>query len=578
MKKLALVVLLLLVAGPAAWYFSKSDSGTGEPADNRLLAFVPADTIFFSGSLEPVSIEQNILMMQQYGMFSSADLMLESGLEVEETAPDGVKLLTALYGEYMGALTDPRMLTQHFGIADPLNAAVYGVGTLPVMRVALADPEVFIGLLDGIEDKHDINPDRSAIQGVSFRAYRLSDEAEAESYRLVVAQHDGYAVLTLDTPLADSVDLAPALGAVKPDSSLADTETLPALVKKYDFLASSLTYIDHVSIAKGITRPESNGFGQMLSALINHHDSDNPFASVQNDACHGDLTQLAGHWPRLVAGNTRIDDEGMEGSLILEGRNPELLQDLAKIRGHIPGAILGDDFAISLGLGLDMDAIAPYLTRTWRKFTQATYQCEPLIAMQASAKESNPAMLGAMTGMMAGVKGIAAGLINLQMEDAGPGAAPEVTAADMMVTITAEDPQALLSVMAMMQPGLAELAIEDGGEPVSLPMPLAPELDIKAAQRGHNLILFVGPESAAHLAAFATKTDPEANGLMAFSMNAGKYFGMLADLVNAMPYGSIDDEDRRLLERMQDMKGIYNSSLDVTDDGVVNTMDVQMAE
>lgn len=578
MKKLLFAGLLLAAAGAGAWFLTQDKAGVAAPADNDLLTYVPADTIFFSGSLEPLPTEQYVNLMQQYGIFSDGDLMLQAGAEADPSAPAGVKLLTALYHDYLGAMADPEMLREQFGFADPVNMAAYTVGVVPVLRIALADEGTFAGLLDSHEQKLDIAADQETLQGTTYRSYALSEEPEMQGYRLIVGHHEGYMVMALDTPLEDSVDLAPALGAVKPAASLAGTDTLTALAAKYDYLASNLTYLDHVAIAEGITRPESNGFGQMLSALLRHHGDQNPFAGIQNESCHADITGLVGNWPRLVAGNTTLDDDGMSGSIILEGANPELLRDLAKIRGHIPDAIMADDFAFSFALGLKMDAIAPYLTKVWRDFTTATYQCEPLVAMQASAKESNPAMLGAMTGMMSGVRGVAIGLMDLELEETVPGAGPQPKSADLVVTFTVEDPQAFLSVMAMMQPALAELAIEDGGEPVTLPDSLATGLDVKIAQRGQNLIVYTGPGSAGKLPEFAGSPDPEANGLMAFSMNATKYFGFLSQVLDSMPEGTIEQEERQTLEKLKNMKGFFSSSLDVTDEGVISTMDMQMAE
>src|SRR5690606_34244496 len=109
-----------------------------------------------------------------------------------------------------------------------------------------------------------------------------------------------------------------------------------------------------------------------------------------------------------------------------------------------------DDKLLALAVGVDLDAVVPVLTKLWRQFIDAPFECEQLQAFQQSANSVNPMMLSMGTAMARGLKGLGIVIYDFHPDPS----VPSGLGGDILVSISAEDPVALVSLLTSYAPGM----------------------------------------------------------------------------------------------------------------------------
>ncbi|AOE49944.1 hypothetical protein [Kangiella sediminilitoris] len=578
MKKL-LIIIVIAVAIAAGIYFYKGGkidglTGGALPSDNPVLEYVPADTVLFAGSVEPMEFTKALEMSTKMGFDTSA--MMGSGFEEIqadiENAPDAARMLVSLYGKYLSAVKAKSI--KELGFRNELNMAFYTVGALPVIRFELDGTDAFTKALENIETDQNVKPTVNTVNGVEYREYSMNDGAEEVPFQLIIASHDNQAIITVNTLLDDAKDLQVTLSE-KPTTNILDGGALNEVASDNGYLGYSIFMLDNLAIVDGITKPTANSFGKGLQDLMGAYGAANEMADIQTEACNTELTGLTKNWPLLSAGYTEFDDSNASYKMVLKGTNLELMDTLGKLRGHISNNISNQDYVMSFGLGLDMDQIVPVITTVWEGLTKEDFSCPPLAEMQAGLRQSNPMMLGMMSGMVAGIKGAGFSVVEMDESalsnvDSNPMAFMQNS--QVMVTITAEKPQNLLQSLGMYAPELAQLKLEDGGEPQTLPMGMGSET--KIALRGHDLIMMMGNTDA--LAGKLTSNDSmEKNGLMSFTMDFKKYMSLMEQAM-ASAAEEANGESKTMLEEQKEVfaelkkaDGTIKGTFDIKDSGIV---------
>ncbi|NVK23060.1 MAG: hypothetical protein HWD86_11135 [Kangiellaceae bacterium] len=585
MKKF-IIIAAVLIAIAAGIYFFKGGKDGGlsldiNIGDNEVLAYVPADTIFFTGSLEPISFEKAMAMSQKMGMDPSAFMMMDSdSLEINADAPDALRFLLGFYGKYMQGFADNN-LTKSMGVNNDLNAAAYMVGAIPVMRVELDGTETFANLVASIESEHNVTPVVKSMDSVEYREYSFNAKDKEVPYQLVVSIKDNQAVITINTPIADDKDLKAALGVEKPAKSIADTDVLSKMVSANGYQPHSLFFFDNLATVKGITNPAANSFGAMVQELLVAHGSADSLAEYQTPACQTEFAAMAANWPTINAGYTDFSEGKANFKMVIEGTNTELLNTLAKLRGHLSDNLNNDQFMMSFGMGFNMDELVPVITDVWKRLTKEPYECPALANMQAGLKQQNPMMLGMMTGMLSGIKGIGFGIVDMDMSNLAnaennPNPMAFTENMEMVLTVSAEEPTNLLQTLGMYAPEMAQLQLTDGGEAQSLNSPMGGESEI--ALRGHDLVLMMGSKANSALSNMSSNKNLDSNGLISFNMDFGKYMGMIEQMMSGINTSAeMSDEQKKIIEqqkevfaKLKQVKGDIKQSFDINQSGFVS--------
>lgn len=475
----------LVIAGVAGGYLI-----FGGSKEQRLLQYVPADTVFFAGSVKPVEVRKYLELSQW-----SAGLL-------EQTQPDYQKIeeaakakgpfahfLVALYLDYLEQFRKgPDQVLAHYGLADKTESAVYLVGALPVLRLHVRDSTAFLGAIAAAEQKSGLTPKVEKAGNLQLRRYPIKNPEEGKpGADLVVAAGGGAVVITIDSTKLDDQTRALTLGLQKPAKSLAHGK-LAELAKTHELDNDSVFYIDFVEISKSLVNPKSTLLGQHLQLMAGDRPSSE---EIQTPACQKEIPAFVAHVPRLVGGLKayKTTDTGADMTVVydLEIANAALLKSFSDIRGVLPKHLLAKENQplAWFGWGVDIDKVAAAVTTMVRDFGAQAYQCEPLLKAQKSVTTQNLAGL-MMLGMARGVKGISAAFYSLDMAKAKAGSTDGV---DGIVTLSATDPLLLWEMTAKF---VGPVTVPKNGEPIDVPLPTGGS--IKVALKGNHLVAYLGPK------------------------------------------------------------------------------------
>lgn len=566
-----------------------------------ILSYVPADTILFVGGLEPFSFKDSLQMLgENSSLFMKA---MKESMEKQppaETASAGEKMLVGLALNYFDAIATPDQLPQKTGIDEQTSFAIYSVGTFPVMRVHLKEPKNFEAFIQASEKKANTSAELETIGSSKVRKYSFGKDANGKALSLMVAIQNSFAVISFKLDGVDEAITKSILGETKPAQTL-PSATLVDLKNKYQFDPRYLFFIDHKQIMRGLTHSD-NQFGTMLKMFMEMAAKDkqkrmmeqaeksdsgekapapamamdeNPLAKMQTPECQAELTAKVETWPRIVGGYTTLDMKSkpmkMDFKSVLEIKDAAFTQSLGSLRGVIPDYIGSNDNSMifGFGLGINIDAIAPFVTKFIQDFTAQNYKCQFLAEMKQKMQASNPAMaVGMMTGMAAGVHGASISLLEFEGNfDPNMKMPPDIKKLSAIVTVSAKNPQMLLMMLSQMQPGMPPIQLPPDGKAIDFPMPIPAPEPVKLALKGKHLVAYMG-KNAAMLADNLAKQELNGNGLLTVNFDYQKYFKLLADLAKAQPKKADDPDIQAMMKLFESFKYQIVEKVDVSNDGI----------
>jgi len=562
MNKMAIAAVVLAVG--AGGYFL-SQQGPSVIKHDPMLDYIPADTLAFSGQLVPFPLKDYLYSIA--GNYQAYDLdemrVLDESLSIQD------RFLVSLYKQYMTLLPEPETLLSTYGLADSIKSYFYTLGALPVMKIELSDPAAFWAELDRAEQESGLTHTMGQSGNVEYRGYTLTEVDAQERIELVFAIKDGWLTVTLNTSFNQPQLLETALGEKKVEHPISDTTLLQDIAKTHGFMQDNISFINHVEWVKGLTSVDGNMLAKQMTKMIEIHGED-PFAELKTPTCQSEFTAMAANWPRSVMGLNSYtitrEESTIDAAVVIESNNPVFLSAMNKIRGFVPSFVSNDhDNILSVALGVDVKQLAPALNQVWQDLQTPQYQCEALAQMQRELTELNPAMLGLVTGMANGVKGISVTLADYKLTDKN--GEPSFETLDALISVSAEKPMLLVDMMKPFYPPLADLDLKENGDPVDMTsmLMLAPKLGIRAkmAIKGQHLVAYTG-DKGAELAELMYDQPLDANGFFDLSVDYQKMFTPLVDMIEMS--GEPMPEELSLLKDY-DMR--LQMSVDFTDKGLV---------
>ena len=569
------------------------DSGLQDNAKRDILSYVPADTIYFFGGLEPSPLQNMLeIFAPEWRFTEDPKFKQQFQQELSQNAdmPPAAAMLGGLFIEYLDAFKDLKKATTILGVGSELDSVFYSVGTTPVMRMKLTDMNAFNTFVKNAETSAQVTPVQESQGALSFKTYSFSKPGsstrESTDVKLAISVNNNYALITLLTPLETQETRDLILGVKKPANPLTHTTLLQDLKAKYGFHPAYLGYINHEEIMTGLTAPDGNEFGRMLGAMVktinqqrqlsqspqqagtasetkpglksestpatkpatkpeqtslaaSEPTTENPLAPIQTAECRSELLAITKRWPRTVFGYTEFNLETkpkkMNARMLVENTDAAFLQQLQKLRGFIPAHLRQTESrpVFGFGIGFNVDELTPVVSQAINDFTQKDYQCQMLADMKQSLVASNPVLaLGMMTGMAAGIEGISATILDIDgaMNIDQPSAAPDIRSIDAIVTLSAKDPQRLLMMAANFQQGMPPIQLPADGTAVDLPIPLPmPNLGHIKLAHKGNHIVAYIGDKAEKLAQNMSGDPLAATGMFTFNMDFGKYMRFISD-------------------------------------------------
>ncbi|MCI5211683.1 MAG: hypothetical protein D3910_23540, partial [Candidatus Electrothrix sp. ATG2] len=264
------------------------------PKPATMLDLVPADTIFFSGGLEPASL-QEILQWSadNFNVLQEFDPASMLPIDQNEKNP-GQRMAAQLWLDYYAMILSPGTELAKWGIGEKAFLTTYTVGLAPVMlRISLKDVQLFQKKIDELEAKAKISAKPVTMGEASYRRYALNEKDPSLDLIIGLDKKRKHAVFMLDIGVDSEQTLAIALGQQKPEKTLADSGRVEALQKQYKLHPSFIGYIGHQQLITGLTTKEGNSIAKMIQALAPQLEGIVPLLEeLQTEGCRKDLAAI----------------------------------------------------------------------------------------------------------------------------------------------------------------------------------------------------------------------------------------------------------------------------------------------
>ncbi|MFN3709136.1 MAG: hypothetical protein ACK4S8_01070 [Alishewanella aestuarii] len=542
-----LIAAAVVAAGAAGYYFlSKQDS----QAFHAELAYVPADTVLFSGqfkALDMVSYLATVGITPDY--LKGEDL--QQGLAVlQQQAPAAGQFALALFEGFINALGSPEQFERETGIANASRSLFYLVGAAPVIRLELANEQAFLSFLDNLGQRSGLSYQDASLNGHSFRRYRTDDAPEG--FELLVSTERGWATIALHHhALSDSHRLQ-SLALEQPAKNLANSGKLENYVKQYQLKTDGLGFFSTEQLALALTTTDGNQLARDLQLTFNGEVPE-ALQSWQTPACRTDMQMLAQTWPGMVMDSELVTQANgqfhIRSKMLLPTSSKVALEGLQGLQGFIPAALNGKVHSsmFYLALGTEISQLTPSVSKIWAGMTDLAVSCEPLVAVQEQMKAQNPLMMLAMAGMAAnGLQGFSVTINGFSLDPA----TGQPNQADALVTVSADNPQTLAANAIAMAPMLAGIQLPAAGEEISVSEVFPPAamlgLDLRLKASANHLMLYVGDKAKAQATQLASEKLTK-NGIMAVGADYKQFFSALSDAA-AMSGQPVPDELKRMMD------------------------------
>ena len=568
MKRI-LIAGALVTAVAAGGYLLTQDSVAD--ADS-VLNYIPDNTAVFSGQLTPFPIKTYInSITDTYS--APPDEIMQSLYNSDSYDPTNSKInfFLNLTQSYLQNMQDADAFMATFGIAEEIQGYFYTLGSIPVFKLDVIHPDAIWALLDKAEAESGFTHEPRQIKQRDYRAYKLSEEIDAEQLELLISQHNNILTITLNSRLSTPLLLENALGITPVTNALANSNLLNDIMSKHGFTKDAISYINHQALVQAITAPDDSLLGQHIAKLMALQKQDH-LQVYQQPQCKTELMRIANNWPRTVVGFNQFDinddNTTFDMSMVVESNNQTILTALTQLTGFIPEYVSDlNNTVLALGLGIDVGGLSPALSRIWNELQQPSYTCPPLQTMQSAIQQNNPVMLGVMTAMANGIKGISGAVIDYSLDESQT----EVTinSLDAIISLSASDPRTLFNIIATFRPELADVKLPVNGKVVELssliPLTPLPGMNPKLIMHKEHMVIFNGDKAEKIAIALGNKPIT-ATGIYSLSIDYRKAFTPLVTAAElsgqAVPQELMDLKDYNLR---------LNTSLQINANGIEAT-------
>ena len=547
------LTLSLLIPSLATAKSYKMFSVFGNDMLEQFQQQAPADTLFYTDGrsdwrTRAIDFSDSVSLSQLE--MAMADL---ENLATEEVLPEAIFLATLLR-DMMDAIAKGNSdFIAQYGLTKDMASAFYLDGLVPVLQVAIEQPEPILATFDKAGRESGLQKTRDIWGSHEVHYWTLATRAELGfDLWLTLALEETFASVALIPENLSQARRLDALGLMPEATSLADTKAMTKLRKQQAYMDYAAGFFSLLETARVMT--ESGAANKTSEDMMQLFGS-TP-ASEFSPACRREFMALATGVPRMVFGYDTINQQSnailMDGHALLEITDQQIAAQLTKLNGHLPAyATNADKTLFSAALGLDMAALAPVINYLRSRLLQADFGCPDLLELQMAATSVDPSVLAMVTAMGQGISGVGIAIHDIDINNLMAG----LFTVDGLVSIAAKDPS-LLAGLAGLMPELAGIVIPADGSSIPLNLPdLPPGLNPKVAVRGKHLVIFDGDIAASSTRSIALE-NLNHDGLFAMSTDYGKV-GALAR--QSLPQiGALTESDASSCADLHSSLAVFN--------------------
>ena len=532
-QSLGLFAAPVLIAG-SVFLASCSDKEADVNSLELIRAQVPADTaIYFENRLaegQELTLPNSMESLIQLELAMAEVMTMGFGDEETEVLAENLRAVFIQHFENLSKGTAAAIET--YGLATDMASAIYLDGLYPVLQMAVSDKgEALTAQVMETSAKVGGEPVTTTIADHSVTLWQLTEaDEEVGILQLAYVVKDNLATLALvNSTLSDSRK-AEVLGLTEETASLAAAQTMGTLNETYGFENSS-GFVSFVELGNMAVEPEASTAGQDLQALLTEQELSD-YQQTFTEQCRSETKALLSTVPRMVYGAENIELSGSSYSadmkFVTELTQPEVVKDLISLNGHQSAYLLNAaDKIAAFGFGINGSKLSTALGSLLNKATQTTYECGYLNELQQVFMDGQIRQSLMGTAMLNGVQGMGVGLYDITL-----GTSIYDTSYDLLLTVAAENPMALVNMVKMFAPveGLMEL---DDGKTVDLALPIPLPVELKASVEGNYIGIFSGEKSSA---AFEKEAQQALNtkGMITASFN----YSQLSDIAESIDFSA----------------------------------------
>lgn len=500
-----------------------------KPEKSALLQHVPADTPYVMDASKPLpSGLYDRLMGLSAAQAEQARVDLETAMEKvrqaraersdaadpkAEQAMAMLEVLHALVLEVGDKLSRDGMA--ELGLSAESKSVFYGIGPFPVLRVEVADAAKLEATIGRIEARSGRHAEQIQADGYRYRYVALGPDAG-----VVIAIRDGQLVAGL-LPSQSPELQALLLGDQMPKASLADSDTLPKLRKRYDYHGYMDGYVDLQALVAWFTGRGTGPAAQTVNKLMTQ-------ASKLEPGCQTLVDGLVAGMPRIAFGMPEADTEAYVVTAMHEASPAvgDYLKALAKPQ-PLPGMGVRHNGLASMGLDMDMAALRSGIKALGRYVAETGRDCSWVDSDALLA--GLPKVDFALGPMLGGLSGFLLELTDLRID-------PETqqpTGFDGGVLLAVQDPQGIIAMAGMLNPALGTLELPADGSAVAVPAGLVPPQmgELYLAGRDGLLALALGKDSAARTQSLLKAKRGEGPLWLTMDYDATRFAPVMAQLM-----------------------------------------------
>jgi len=467
--------LRLLAVGTASLLFVAACNKTGDSPEvavektaNTLFDYVPADTPYLAGNLQPTPDEVIDVFLQRFQpiLESVQNELGKTRQQLEEKAAahddDDLRLANAVLQEFDGKLNRQGMESLGFDLRS--HKVVYGMGVFPVIRIGLSDATALRATIQRVLDRAKINSSELEYQGVSYWRLAESDSADAPIGIYITILPDHLAV-SIFPPVAEAQILPAFLGLEMPSDSDAASR-LAELNAEHGYSSFGSGILDLDRMVEEFISPDS--IIAQIAAANGAFDPTNMTAE-----CKAEIRGIVSNAPRMTVGVQELTASAIAIQYRIETKTT-LAQRLAGLVADIPAANPLSKRILEFSFGLRLGAVRDFLREKAAAIMENPYQCEQLQAINQGAAEAYTQLNQPMPPLVNNLRGLRLSLSELTESESMP------VSGKGLIAVHVDKPEMFVGMAQMFVPDLSELALAAGEPPVQLPSTLIPIPNIVA--------------------------------------------------------------------------------------------------
>jgi len=268
--------------------------------------------------------------------------------------------------------------------------------------------------------------------------------------------------------------------------------------------------------------------------------------------------------PELVFGTKQLSEKTVQYEFVVKTS-----ADVSAVLQGLPNKLTGmqqpANPVISFGLNLNMPNVRGAITQYINFLAKSgeDHKCAAIDPM--SLRKAVGSISMAMSMGASQFKSIFVALDKVEFDDSG-----KPSTIEAFGTVVADDPMALLQMLAMFNPQFATLKLPDNGKPVKLPAgvippgPISPEVSL--SRKGQSLNILVGNDQMA-LEPLSVKE----NTILWNVVDSKRYYGLMNEAVKQSPQADNTDT-KNMLEMMSalgEFSGVISQQIGFDKRGIV---------